>query len=137
MKKRFSVFFIIFAFMLSLGAVTSFSFKTKAFAEGFGDNIESKSAILADYNSGTVIYEKNPKEHLPIASMCKIMTILLTFEEIERGNLSFEEEIVVGANAAGMGGSQVFLEENAKYKVEELVKSVVVASANDSCVALL
>ena len=136
MKKRFSVFFIIFAFMLSLGAVTSFSLKTKAFAEGFGDNIESKSAILADYNSGTVIYEKNPKEHLPIASMCKIMTLLLMFEEIERGNLSFEEEIVVGANAAGMGGSQVFLEENAKYKVEELVKSVAVASANDSCVAL-
>lgn len=136
MKKRFSVFFIIFAFMLSLGTFSSLSFKNKVLAEDFQENIESKSAYLADYNSGTVIYEKNPREHLPIASMCKIMTLLLTFEEIERGNLCFDEEIVIGTNAAGMGGSQVFLEANAKYKVEELVKSVAVASANDSCVAL-
>lgn len=136
MKKRFSVFFIVFAFILSLGAIGSLSFKNKAFAEEFEEKIESKSAYLADYNSGTVIYEKNSAERLPIASMCKIMTLLLTFEEIDLGNLSFDEDIIVSDNAAGMGGSQVFLEANAKYKADELIKSVVVASANDSCVAL-
>lgn len=136
MKKRFSVFFIVFAFILSLGAIGSLSFKNKAFAEEFEEKIESKSAYLADYNSGTVIYEKNSAERLPIASMCKIMTLLLTFEEIDLGNLSFDEDIIVSDNAAGMGGSQVFLEANASYKAEELIKSVVVASANDSCVAL-
>ncbi len=136
MKKRFSVFFIVFAFILSLGAIGSLSFKNKAFAEEFEEKIESKSAYLADYNSGTVIYEKNSAERLPIASMCKIMTLLLTFEEIDLGNLSFDEDIIVSDNAAGMGGSQVFLETNASYKAEELIKSVVVASANDSCVAL-
>lgn len=136
MKKRFSVFFIVFAFILSLGAIGSLSFKNKAFAEEFEEKIESKSAYLADYNSGTVIYEKNSAERLPIASMCKIMTLLLTFEEIDLGNLSFDEDVIVSDNAAGMGGSQVFLEANAKYKADELIKSVVVASANDSCVAL-
>ncbi len=136
MKKRFSVFFIVFAFILSLGAIGSLSFKNKAFADEFEEKIESKSAYLADYNSGTVIYEKNSAERLPIASMCKIMTLLLTFEEIDLGNLSFDEDIIVSDNAAGMGGSQVFLEANAKYKADELIKSVVVASANDSCVAL-
>ena len=136
MKKRFSVFFIVFAFILSLGAIGSLSFKNKAFAEEFEEKIESKSAYLADYISGTVIYEKNSAERLPIASMCKIMTLLLTFEEIDLGNLSFDEDIIVSDNAAGMGGSQVFLEANASYKAEELIKSVVVASANDSCVAL-
>lgn len=136
MKKRFSVFFIVFAFILSLGAIGSLSFKNKAFAEEFEEKIESKSAYLADYISGTVIYEKNSAERLPIASMCKIMTLLLTFEEIDLGNLSFDEDIIVSDNAAGMGGSQVFLEANASYKADELIKSVVVASANDSCVAL-
>lgn len=136
MKKRFSVFFIVFAFILSLGAIGSLSVKNKAFAEEFEEKIESKSAYLADYNSGTVIYEKNSAERLPIASMCKIMTLLLVFEEIDFGNLSFDEDVIVSDNAAGMGGSQVFLEANAKYKADELIKSVVVASANDSCVAL-
>ena len=136
MKKRFSVFFIVFAFILSLGAIGSLSFKSKAFAEEFEEKIESKSAYLADYNSGTVVYEKNAAEHLPIASMCKIMTLLLSFEEIDLGNLLFDDDVTISENAAGMGGSQVFLEANANYKVEELIKSIVVASANDSCVAL-
>lgn len=136
MKKKFSVLFIVFIFILSLGAIGSISFKSKVLAECFVDEIESKSAYLIDYNSKTVIYEKNASKHLPIASMCKIMTLLITFEEIESGNLSFDEDIAISENAAGMGGSQVFLEADAKYKAEELIKSVVVASANDSCVAL-
>ena len=68
--------------------------------------------------------------------MCKIMTLLLCFEEIENGNLRMDEEITVSEKAASMGGSQVFLEANAKYKVKELLKSIAVCSANDSCVAM-
>ncbi len=99
-------------------------------------NISAKSAYLMDYHSKTPIFESNADMRLPIASMCKIMTLMLTFDEIRAGNLSFDEEICVSEKAASMGGSQVFLEPNAKYKVRELIKSIVICSANDSCVAL-
>lgn len=95
-----------------------------------------KSAYLADADSGTVIYEKNSAERLPIASMVKIMTTLLILEAIDAGKLSLDEDVTVSENAASMGGSQVFLDANTKHKARELIKSIVVASANDSCVAL-
>lgn len=98
--------------------------------------IRGKSAYLMDFGTQTLLYSKNENQRLPIASMCKIMTLLLSFEAIEEGNLSFDEEITISERAASMGGSQVFLEANAKYKVRELIKSIVVCSANDSCVAL-
>ena len=82
------------------------------------------------------MFSQNEKEHLPIASMCKIMTLLLAFDAIETGALDINEEIMVSERAASMGGSQVFLEANAKYPVKELIKSIVVCSANDSCVAM-
>lgn len=103
-------------------------------AEGL--QIRAKSAYLMDFGTETVMYAQNEKTHLPIASMCKIMTLLLSFEAIENGALDFNEEIVVSERAASMGGSQVFLEANAKYSVKELLKSIVVCSANDSCVAM-
>lgn len=96
----------------------------------------AKSAYLMDYASQTPIFSKNERQRLPIASMCKIMTLILTFEAIEEGALSLEEEIAVSERAASMGGSQVFLEANGKYKTTDLIKSIVVCSANDSCVAL-
>lgn len=99
-------------------------------------NLSAKSAYLMDNYSKTEIYAHKEEERLPIASMCKIMTLLLSFDEISAGNLSFDEEICVSERAASMGGSQVFLEANAKYSVRELIKSVVICSANDSCVAL-
>ncbi len=95
-----------------------------------------KAAYCADFYSGTVILSENEAAHLPIASMCKIMTLLLCFEEIEAGRLSQEEEIAVSERASGMGGSQVFLEAGARYPAGELIKSICVASANDSCVAM-
>ena len=96
----------------------------------------AKSAYLMDFNTQTVVYSHQETKRLPIASMCKIMTLLLSFEAIDAGNLSMDEEICVSERAASMGGSQVFLEANAKYKVSELIKSIVVCSANDSCVAM-
>lgn len=97
---------------------------------------DCKAAYLCEYSSGTVAYAKNETERLPIASMCKIMTLLLSFEAVDSGNLSYEEMIPVSENASGMGGSQVFLGNNLSYRADELMKSVAVCSANDSCVAL-
>lgn len=95
-----------------------------------------KSAYLMDFSTKTSMYAFNEKKHLPIASMCKIMTLLLSFEAIEDGTLDINEEICVSDRAASMGGSQVFLEANGKYSVYNLLKSIVVCSANDSCVAM-
>ena len=106
----------------------------KSLQEGL--NIRAKSAYLMDFGTKTPIYTQNEKARLPIASMCKIMTLLLCFEEIDKGALGLEEEIMVSEKAASMGGSQVFLEANAKYSAKELIKSIVVCSANDSCVAM-
>ena len=96
----------------------------------------AKAAYLMDFSGNTVMYSYKEQERLPIASMCKIMTLLLSFDAIKEGNLTFDEEICVSERAASMGGSQVFLEANAKYSVKELIKSIVVCSANDSCVAM-
>ena len=96
----------------------------------------AKSAYLIDFGTHTLIYAHNETKRLPIASMCKIMTLLLSFDAIKEGALDMNEEICVSERAASMGGSQVFLEANAKYSVRELLKSIVVCSANDSCVAM-
>ena len=98
--------------------------------------IRGKSSFLMDFDTQTTIHADNETKRLPIASMCKIMTLVLAFEAVEEGVIRLDEEIMVSEKAASMGGSQVFLEANAKYPVQELIKSIVVCSANDSCVAL-
>ena len=95
-----------------------------------------KSAYMVDYATGTVLYSRNENERLPIASMVKIMTSLLTFESVDSGKIGLDDDVVVSQNAASMGGSQVFLDANTTHKVGDLLKTVIVASANDSCVAL-
>ena len=97
---------------------------------------DAKAAYVMERESGAPVFEKESKKHLPIASMCKIMTLILAFEAIDSGIITMDEEILVSENAASMGGSQVFLEAHAKYPVRELLKSIVVCSANDSCVAI-
>jgi D-alanyl-D-alanine carboxypeptidase (penicillin-binding protein 5/6) len=99
-------------------------------------SILSKSALLMDFNSGTVLYAQNENDKLPIASMTKIMTLLITFENLEKGVIKLSDVVTVSSAAAGMGGSQAFLDANAEYKISDLVKSAIIASANDSCVAL-
>ncbi len=95
-----------------------------------------KAAYVCDYDSGKEVYAREARLHLPIASMCKIMTLLLSFEAADAGLLSYEEPITVSEHAAGMGGSQVFLDAGLCYPAGELIKTVAVCSANDSCVAL-
>ncbi|MCI8370216.1 MAG: D-alanyl-D-alanine carboxypeptidase [Clostridia bacterium] len=95
-----------------------------------------KSAYLMDYGSGECLYKENETARMPIASVCKVMTLTLVFDAVKNGELSFADKIAVSENAAGMGGSQVFLEKDCEYSVDQLVKSIIVCSANDSCVAL-
>ena len=125
----------IICLLLVCAAITGLFAGRAAFAE---ETIESKSraALLIDGGTGTVIYEKNPEKRLQIASMVKIMTLNVIFDEIDVGNLSYDEMIVASDNAANMGGSQAFLDAGSEYKVSELIKSIIVASANDSCVAM-
>ena len=134
MQKKISVFFILSLFIISVGSV--FGLKSKI---GFAEpdlNFSSKSAYLMDADSKTVVFKQNETKRVPIASMCKIMTLLLSFEAIDAGELSLDESITVSENASGMGGSQVFLETGGEYKVNELIKSITVASANDASVAV-
>ena len=134
MKKLLSVFLMFMTFAIAVSGVKLVKVKTLADAEGL--NAKSESAYLVDFNSGTTIYSKNETERLPIASMCKIMTLTLAFDEIENGNLSLDDTITVSSEAAGMGGSQIFLDANKEYEVRQLIKGIVVASANDASVAI-
>lgn len=96
----------------------------------------SKSAYLMDFESGECIYKENETERMPIASVCKVMTLTLVFDAINSGRFSLDDKVTVSENASGMGGSQVYLEHGLQYPVGQLIKSIVVCSANDSCVAL-
>lgn len=98
--------------------------------------LSGKSALLMDANTGTVLYEKNADERLAPASVTKIMTLLLVFEAIEAGSLKLEDILTVSENAASMGGSQIYLEPGEQMSANELIKSVVVASANDAALTL-
>lgn len=99
-------------------------------------NLDSESAILIDEASGKVLYEKNADTKLPMASMTKIMSMLLIMENIESGNLKYDDKVIISKNASGMGGSQVFLQEGEEYNVESLLKCIAVSSANDAVVAM-
>ena len=98
--------------------------------------INAKSAVLMDADTGLVLYTKNASEALPPASVTKIMTLLLVAEAIDIGSISLDDKVYVSANAASKGGSQIFIKEGEEFSVEELLKSTVIASANDAAVAL-
>lgn len=131
--KRFT-YIIGLAFFLSI-----FHFKP-TFAEEQGEKLEltedAKAAILLERDTGKILYEKNAHEKLAPASMTKIMTLLLIMEAIEDGRLTLDEQITVSERASSMGGSQVFLEAGEQMSVEDLIKAIAIASANDASVAL-
>lgn len=105
-------------------------------ADNLPFQVNADSALLMDTATGTILYAKNADQALPPASVTKIMTLLLFMEEIEAGNISLEDEVTVSEYAASMGGSQVFLEPGECMKAEELLKCVIIASANDAAVTL-
>lgn len=98
--------------------------------------LSCKSAILMDAATGAVLFEQNADEALPPASVTKVMTLLLVMEALEAGKVSLSDAVPVSAHAAGMGGSQVYLKEGETLSLEEMLKCVVIASANDCAVAL-
>ena len=98
--------------------------------------LESKSAILMDAATGTILYEKNSHEAMPPASVTKVMTMLLIYEAEEAGQFRWEDSVQVSEHAAGMGGSQVFLEPGETQTAADMTKCIAIASANDAAVAM-
>ena len=105
---------------------------------GFATNfdVDAKSAVLVDASTGTVLYEKNPHEQLPPASVTKIMTMLLVMEAVDSGKISLDDEVSISEHASSMGGSQLYLEPGEIKTVAQLMKGIAVSSANDGCVAM-
>lgn len=99
-------------------------------------NITAKAAVLIENNSGRILYEKSKDKELVPASITKIMTLLLIFEAIEQGKISLEDSVSVSNYAAQMGGSQVFLEPGETQTVNDMIKCISIASANDAAVAM-
>ena len=104
--------------------------------EGTPFTITSPSVALMEASTGRMIFEKNADERRPVASVTKVMTILLTLEAVDAGTVGLDDRVPVSERAMSMGGSQVFLDAGQSYKLRDLLKSVIVASANDSAVAL-
>lgn len=109
---------------------------TTTFAAEFNGNLDCKSAILMEASTGRILYEKNADEALPPASVTKIMTLLLIMEAVDNGKINLSDMVPVSEYAASMGGSQVYLKPGEEMTVEEMIKCVVIASANDCAVAL-
>ncbi|MBQ9782298.1 MAG: D-alanyl-D-alanine carboxypeptidase [Clostridia bacterium] len=129
MKKFLIIFLSIFTVFLTSSSVISVCASEQI-------EVKSKSSILIDADTQTIVFSKNECQRLPIASMTKIMLLNLCFENVDSGKLNLNEQITVSKNASGMGGSQVFLEANQKYLAKDLIKSIIIASANDASVAM-
>ncbi len=129
MKKIMTVFLIA----VLLAAVFG---RNEAKAAEFQLNYAVSAAMLVEYETGKVIFSYNEDKRVPIASITKIMTLILAFEAIESGKISYDEKITVSAEASAMGGSGVYLATGEEVSVEDLFKSIIVASANDACVAM-
>lgn len=134
--KKFKFLNAPLCFVMLLGMFFAASLPSQmqvAYAKGV-DEINSKAYCLMDFNTNTVLLEKESTKHLPIASVTKTMTLLLTFEEIEKGKLKTQDMLLCSKNASGMGGSQVFLDADTQYKVDDLLYAVILSSANDASV---
>lgn len=99
-------------------------------------DVPCAAAILIDEDSGTVLYEKNADEQRPIASITKVMTLLLTFQALEEGKISLEDYVPVSEHAYSMGGSQIWLEPGEQMTLNDMLKAICVSSANDAAVAV-
>ena len=131
MKKALS---FLLAFLLVALSVSILPFSSSA--EKYSLNLDAKSAILMDAATGAVLYEQNADAALPPASVTKVMTLLLVMEAVDAGRIALGDAVTVSEEAAKMGGSQVYLEPGESMSVEELLKCVVIASANDAAYAL-
>ena len=99
-------------------------------------DVPCAAAILIDEDSGTVLYEKNADARRPIASITKVMTLLLAFEALEAGKIHLDDFVPVSEHAYHMGGSQIWLEPGEHFTLDEMIKAICVSSANDAAVAV-
>ncbi|EGG32286.1 MULTISPECIES: D-alanyl-D-alanine carboxypeptidase family protein [Paenibacillus] len=139
MKKALIAGFLVLAVGLSSAAVPSYAEENSK--PGGGSSQEelapsARSAILLDADTGTIIYEKNSHDKLPPASITKVMTMLLTMEAIDEGQLKLTDKVRTSEYAASMGGSQIFLEPGEEMTVDEMLKGIAMASGNDASVAM-
>ena len=141
MKKTVSII-LLFVMVFALGISVFAKSQTKNAADVDGDKVSATPEISADgaylmeASSGRMLYSKSAFEAAPLASVTKVMTLLIVCEALDSGSISLDDEVMVSAYAASMGGSQVFLEEGERISVEDLIKCAVIASANDASVAL-
>jgi len=134
-KRTLSVFFLLGAILL-LSLFPSAASSDLPTISPIELKLPCKSAVLIEQTTGQVLYEHNPDEKLPIASVSKIMTLLLTMEALEKNVISLDENVPISENAASMGGSQVYLEPGEVISLNDVLKAVFVSSANDGAVAL-
>ncbi len=132
MKRRFALMFAILFGIL--GCIPAMAQGTQAVS--FSETLDAKSVILMEAESGKILHEQNADEQLPPASVTKVMTMLLVMEAIDSGKIRLSDTVTVSEKAASMGGSQVYLKVGETMSVEDMLKSVVVSSANDAAVAL-
>ena len=132
-KLQMRVFSLVLSVLLALTAFAVGGINVRALSE---EEIGAPSAVLIEPVTGKVLFEKNSHEIRPCASITKVMTLILVFEAIEDGKLSYDDIITSSAHAASMGGSDIWLEAGETMTVHEMIKAVVVASANDAAVAL-
>ena len=119
MKKIFLFCFVFVFLMLNVSAVDV----------GLAKN--SETAILIEASTGKILFEKDKDKKMAPASMTKIMTMLLTMEALESGKVSLDEDVLISENAQKMGGTQIYVEAGSNVKVEDLIKGIGIASAND------
>lgn len=129
MKYKLICLIVVFLLFVS-------SFGYQAGAEELPDTYQSEAYVLMEASTGKVIASKNADESLRPASITKIMTLLLIFEAIDTGKIRYEDKVVVSEHAASMGGSQVYLEPNETQTVNDMLKCISIASANDASVAM-
>ena len=96
----------------------------------------ARNAILIEPSTKTVIFDKNMHDEVSVASLTKMMGLILIFEEIDKGKIKYTDKVIASANASGMGGSQIWLETGEEMSVEELLKGIIMASGNDAIVAM-
>jgi D-alanyl-D-alanine carboxypeptidase (penicillin-binding protein 5/6) len=148
MKKLFLAIIIVLVILSSQNASATETASVYPYDVDFGEywfeptgaeyvsNGDAKALLLMEYSTGKVLFAENEYEHLPIASVTKVISTLLVVEAIDNGKITLQDSVTVSEYAAGMGGSQVFLEAGETMSVEDLLKSVIVVSANDATVAL-
>nr|WP_312576278.1 D-alanyl-D-alanine carboxypeptidase family protein [Sedimentibacter sp.] len=128
MKKKIAILFFLMLFAFNVIGVKALALDA--------EQLQSKSAILINADDRQVIFEKNMNDKMAPASITKIMLLLLISEKMDNNEIALNQELTISKNAAGMGGSQVFIEENEVQTVESMLKAICMRSANDASVAM-